>query len=520
MLNFVPNQKFKKMKVLTRNILSVFALSVALNANAQNKTLRTNTGAPIGDNQNSQTIGSSGPVLLQDIHLLEKLAAFDRERIPERVVHARGAGAFGEFVCEADFSQYTKAKLFSAKGKSTPVSVRFSTVIHGTGSPETLRDPRGFATKFYTEAGNYDIVGNHISVFFIRDAMKFPDMVHALKPSPITNKQDPNRVFDFFSHIPEATKMFTYLYSDMGTPANYRQINGSSVHGFKWVNAKGEVTYVKYTWKTLQGEKYMTVKEAEVQQGKDFQHATVDLYNAITQSNYPKWDLYVQMIKEEDLNTFDFYPLDATKDWPESIIPMVKVGTMTLNKNPKNYFEEIEQMAFSPGSLIPGVEPSEDKLLQGRLFSYFDTQRYRLGTNFQRIPVNAPKNSPTNNHNMDGNFDNDGTASDVNYQPSTVANTPNDDSQYKVATTKYSNVTIAQQKIEKTNDFTQAGELYRSLSKEMQNNLIANLSADLKQVKNKEVQKRMISYFYMADKDYGIRLATACGYTANDFLKK
>ncbi len=494
-------------------------LVASMTLHAQDKQMKTNTGAPVGDNQNSQTIGTTGPVLLQDVHLIEKLAAFDRERIPERVVHARGAGAFGEFVSEGDFSAFTKAKLFSAKGKVTPVVVRFSTVIHGNGSPETLRDPRGFATKFYTEEGNYDIVGNHISVFFIRDAMKFPDMVHSLKPSPVTNKQDPNRVFDFFSHIPESTKMFTYLYSDLGTPASYRNMDGSSVHGFKWVNAKGEVVYVKYTWKTLQGVKTLSAKEAELQQGKDFQHATNDLYNAIVKGDHPKWELYVQIIKEADLNSFDFYPLDATKDWPEAKIPLVKVGTMTLNRNAKNYFEEIEQLAFAPGSLVPGVEASEDKLLQGRLFSYFDTQRYRLGTNFQKIPVNAPVNSAANNNNQDGNFDNTGTNSDINYEPS-VEQPIKDDNAYKVAATRYNNAAIAQQKIEKTNDFAQAGELYRSYTKEQQDHLISNLVGDLSQVKNKEVQKKMITHFYLADRDYGMRLATALGFTAADFMKK
>ena len=330
---------------------------------AQQKQLTTNTGAPIGDNQNSQTAGPNGPVLLQDINLIEKLASFDRERIPERVVHARGTGAFGEFECYDDFSKYTKAKLFSTKGKKTAVAARFSTVVHGNGSPETLRDPRGFATKFYTEEGNYDIVGNNLSVFFIRDAIKFPDMVHSLKPSPITNKQDPNRFFDFFSHIPESTKMFTYLYSDMGIPATYRNMNGSSVHGFKWVNDKSEVTYVKYTWKTLQGEKYLTAKQAEEIQAKDFQHATNDLYTSIKNGEYPQWELYVQMIKAEDIDKFSFWPLDATKDWPTDKIPMIKVGKMTLNQLPKNYFEEVEELAFAPGSLIPGIEASEDKLL-------------------------------------------------------------------------------------------------------------------------------------------------------------
>ena len=500
--------------------LSIFFALVALTLQAQHTQLKTNSGAPVGDNQNSQTAGVNGPVLLQDIHLVEKLAAFDRERIPERVVHPRGAGAFGEFVASADFTAFTKAKLFSVKGKVTPLAVRFSSVINSAGSPETLRDPRGFATKFYTEEGNYDIVGNNLPVFFIRDAMKFPDMVHSLKPSPITNKQDPNRIFDFFSHIPEATNMFTYLYTDLGIPASYRNMDGSSVHAFKWVNAKGEVTYVKYAWKTLQGVKSLTSAEAAAIQAQDFQHATADLFDNIAKGNNPKWDLYVQMIKEADLNNFDFSPLDATKIWPVNLIPLVKVGTMTLNKNPTNYFEDIEEIAFSPADLVPGIEPSEDRLLQGRLFSYFDAQRYRLGANFQKIAVNGPKNSKAANNNQNGYADNAGVTSDVNYQPSEQANTPDDDSTFKVAQTRYNNVAISQRKIEKTNDYAQAGDLYRSLSKETQDHLIANLTGDLGQVKDKAIQMKMITFFYRADRDYGMRVATALGFTAADFMKK
>ncbi len=288
-----------------RLLVPILSLVTGL-AMAQQKQLTTNTGAPVGDNQDSKTVGQNGPVLLEDIHLVEKLAAFDRERIPERVVHARGVGAFGEFVLADDFSPYTIASLFSQKGKTTPVFVRFSTVMNGTGSPETVRDPRGFATKFYTDQGNYDIVGNNLPVFFIRDAIKFPDFVHSFKPSPVTNKQDPNRMFNFLSHVPEATHMLTRVYSDYGIPANYRQMDGFGVHAFKWVNAKGEVTYVKYTWKTLQRVKNLTAEEAEFIQGKDFNHATGDLYDNIRKGNYPSWELYVQMLKPEDLDKFDF----------------------------------------------------------------------------------------------------------------------------------------------------------------------------------------------------------------------
>lgn len=482
---------------------------------SQQKNLTTNSGAPVGDNQNSKTIGSNGQVLLEDIHLIEKLAAFDRERIPERVVHARGAGAYGEFVAAADFSAYTKASLFALKGKTTPVFVRFSTVIHGNGSPETARDPRGFAVKFYTDQGNYDLVGNNLPVFFIRDAIKFPDMVHALKPSPIYNKQDPNRVFDFFSHIPEATHMLSRLYSDYGTPKSYREMNGAGVHAFKWVNAKGEVTYVKYTWKSMQGEHNFTAAQASEMQGKDFQHATVDLYENIEKGNFPSWGLYVQMLKASDFDKLDFTPTDPTKIWPEAVAQSQLVGKMTLNRVPDNFFEEVEQAAFSPGTLVPGIEPSEDKLLQGRLFSYFDTQRYRVGANFQQIPVNAPKVA-VNSNNQDGAFSNRSKKSNVNYQPSASADNYADNKQYDYSVSSFKNTSTVQQKITKPNDFQQAGDFYRGLSEQEKANLISNLSGDLKVVENKEVVKRMVGYFYFADADYGKRLAAALGLTREE----
>jgi catalase len=503
---------------MKKNLLTFIALSMVLFGFSQNQTMTTNGGVPVGDNQNSKTVGEYGPVLLEDIHLVEKLAAFDRERIPERVVHPRGAGASGYFEACKDMSDYTRAVLFSKAGKKTDLAVRFSTVIHGKGSPETARDPRGFAVKFYTEQGNYDIVGNNLPIFFIRDAIKFPDMVHSLKPSPVTNKQDPNRFFDFFSNVPESTHMITRLYTDLGIPKGYQYMNGSSVHGYKWINAKGEVTYVKYSWVSKQGEKNLTIEEAAAQQAKDWQHATVSLRKDIADGNYPQWDLYVQMIKPEDIHSFDFWPLDATKDWPADKIEKIKIGTMTLNQNPVNYFEQVESIAFSPGALIPGVEPSEDKLLQGRLFSYFDTQRHRLGPNFLQLEINKPLEEPKN-YNSDswisaGNkrFENP----DVNYQPSSKASLK-EDPQYKQSKTTLTNVTITQKKITKTNDFAQVGDFYRSLTKQQQDNLIKNLVGDLNQADN-AIQKKMISHFYQSDRDYGMRVATALGFSAKDFM--
>ncbi|KRT17861.1 catalase [Pedobacter ginsenosidimutans] len=474
---------------------------------AQQKTLTTNTGVPIGDNQNSKTIGNNGAVLLEDINLLEKLAAFDRERIPERVVHARGAGAFGTFTSAADFSAYTMASLFSLKGKATPVFVRFSTVIHGNGSPETLRDPRGFAVKFYTDQGNYDLVGNNLPVFFIRDAIKFPDMVHSLKPSPITNRQDPNRFFDFFSHIPESTHMLTRLYTTLGIPSNYRQMDGSSVHAFKWINKEGAITYVKYTWKTKQGVKGLTAQEAELVQGKDFQHATNDLYDHIKTHDFPSWDLYVQMLKPEDFEHLDFNPLDATKIWPEKDTKSILVGTMTLNKIPDNFFEQVEESAFSPGDLVPGIEPSEDKLLQGRLFSYFDTQRYRIGANFQSLKVNAPM-VPVHSYNQDGALSNQNKTSDVNYQPNTSDKEYTDNGILASSSKINGSTATVRHQIDKPENFKQAGDFYRSLPENEKLELIKNLTGDLSAVKNRSVALKMVGYFYMADADFGKKLAS------------
>ena len=500
-----------------RRALLTLALTGAL-ALAQKPVLTTNGGVPVGDNQNSKTAGENGPVLLEDIHLIEKLASFDRERIPERVVHARGAAAHGEFEAAGDFSSFTRASFLNATGKKTPVFVRFSTVVHSKGSPEVARDPRGFATKFYTEEGNYDLVGNNLPVFFIRDAIKFPDMVHSLKPSPVTNKQDPNRFFDFFSHVPEATHMFTNLYSDLGVPANYRQMDGSGVHAFKWVNAAGDVRYVKYTWKTKQGVKGLSGAEAAAVVAQDWGHATTDLYTEIGKGNFPKWELFVQMLPAADLNKFDFNPLDATKIWPEAIAKLQKVGTMTLNRMPDSFFEETEQSAFSPGNLIAGIEASEDRLLQGRLFSYFDTQRHRLGPNFQQVPINRPRLA-TMTHNQDGALSQRTQKGDVNYQPSQAdAVTYRDDNQYRYSKTKLSGTT-QQQVIGKQNNFKQAGELYRTFTPAERERLVANFAGDLGQVKNPKIVRTIIGFCYQADVEYGTMLAKKLGVALTEVMK-
>ena len=492
----------------------VFLLSAAL-VHAEEPTRRPLTedgGQPVGNNQNSRTAGLGGSVLLDNFQLIQKLARFDRERTPERVVHARGVGAQGHFVSYGDLSSLTKASLFSSKGKTTPVFVRFSTVIHPNGSPESLRDPRGFAVKFYTEEGNWDLVGNNLPVFFIRDAMKFPDMVHSLKPSPITNQQDPNRFFDFFSHIPESTQMLTFVFSDQGTPANLRQMDGFGVHAFKFVNSAGEVNYVKFHWKSLQGQATHSAEQAAAATARNHSNHTQDLYEHINAGQFPSWELTIQTLKPQDLDKFPFNPLDATKVWTG--IPEVAIGRMTLDKVPDNFFQSTEQSAYSPGMVVPGIEPSEDKLLQGRLFSYADTQRYRLGTNYLLLPVNRPIVSVENN-NQAGQGDVSQTRSDVNYEPSVTNGDRRDTPEQEYSKAPLAG-TVVQQPIEKTLNFQQAGELYRSFTEAQRANLIKNLAGDLGQVKNRAVKLTMISHFYQADSDYGTRLAKALQVDPNE----
>ncbi|MFD0960649.1 catalase [Paenibacillus chungangensis] len=476
--------------------------------------MTTNQGAPVGDNQNSRTAGQRGPTLLEDYHLLEKLAHFDRERIPERVVHARGAGAHGVFRTEQEMKDYTKAHFLRSAGVETPVFVRFSTVIHGTGSPETARDPRGFAVKFYTQEGNYDLVGNHLPVFFIRDAIKFPDMVHALKPAPDTNIQDPNRYWDFMTLTPESTHMLTWLFTDDGTPATYREMNGFGVHAFKWINGEGKIVYVKYTWKSKQGVRNLTAKEASEMQAQDFNHATRDLYAAIEQADYPSWELHVQLMPPEHLDRYAFDPLDPTKIWPEDRYPLMMVGTMTLNRNPINYFADVEQSAFSPSVVVPGIEPSEDKLLQGRLFSYPDTQRYRLGANYLNIPVNCPY-APVRNYQRDGAMTTKVDASSVNYEPNSSSGSPVESPEHMDSYVLLQGF-AGRRKIDKTDDFTQAGERYRSLDEKQQQSLIDNLTGDL-QATNSDIRMRAVCQFYRADAELGKKLADSLGADISSF---
>jgi catalase len=493
----------RKSKIrIAAGIVSIVS-AIATAYPAYSAVLTRDNGSPVGDNQNSETAGPEGPVLLQDSHLIEKLQRFDRERIPERVVHARGTGVFGEFVPSADLSSLTTAKVF-APGTKTPVFVRFSTVMGYRGSPEQARDPRGFAIKFYTQQGNWDMVGINWPIFFIRDAIKFPDFVHANKPSAVTGVQDANLAFDFFAHTPEATNMLTHLYTDAGMPDSYRHMDGFGVHAFKFVNAKGEVHYVKFHWKSEQGVKGLRPQQIAGSIGSDWNMMTNDLYNTVKAGDYPKWDLYIQVLSPSDLDKYDFDPLDDTKVWP---VAEQKVGTMTLNRVPNNYFESTEESAFAPSRLVPGIEPSEDRMLQGRLFSYADTQMYRLGANFNTLPINRPLVA-VNNNNQDGAMNSGDRKGDVNYEPTSTASELTQPAQDKYVQTALKGTT-QQMAIHKTLNFRQAGEFYRSLSETDKADLVTALSGDLNHVTNEANKYTMLSYFYKADADYGKRLASA-----------
>ncbi len=477
------------------------------------KILTNNFGAPVPDNEHSLTAGERGPVLMQDYLLIEKLAHFDRERIPERVVHAKGAGAFGYFETSADMSPHTRAHLFGAAGRRTPVLVRFSTVGGEKGSADGDRDPRGFAIKFYTEEGNYDLVGNNTPVFFIRDPFKFPDMVHTHKRNPQSNLKDPDAFWDFFSRSPESTHMVTVLFSDRGIPRSHREMHGFGSHTFKWVNADGKACWVKYHFKTETGIANLTAQEAADVVARDPDHATRDLFAHIQGGGIAAWKAYVQIMPFEDAETYRYDPFDITKVWRYKDYPLIPIGRLVLDRNPENFFAEIEQAAFSPANFVPGIEPSPDKLLQGRLFSYPDTQRHRLGANFAQIPVNCPHAAAkVNNHQRDGLMRVDGNGgSRPNYSPSGRGG-PVADRRAAEAPAPLSGSTGRTEypKAGRADDFEQAGLLYRVMKEEERERLVANIAGHLGNA-GKEIQQRQVGHFWKADPEYGGRVARALG---------
>lgn len=471
----------------------------------EKKPLTTSQGAPVSDNQNSMTAGSRGPTLIQDVHLLEKLAHFNRERVPERVVHAKGAGANGYLELTNDMSKYTKAKLFNGVGKRTPLFIRFSTVAGELGSADTVRDPRGFAVKFYTEEGNYDLVGNNTPVFFIRDAIKFPDFIHTQKRDPKTHLKNPTAVWDFWSLSPESLQQVTYLMGDRGIPATFRHMNGYGSHTFKWVNAEGGAVWVKYHFKTEQGVKNMASDVAAKIAGENPDYHTEDLFNSIEKGDYPAWKLYVQIMPLEDADTYRFDPFDVTKVWSHQDYPLIEVGRMILNRNPENYFAEVEQATFSPGNMVAGIEPSPDKMLQGRLFAYSDAHRYRVGPNHSLLPINRPK-VEVNNYQRDGamRFDNNGGGS-VYYEPNSFGG-PIEAPERKQMAFQVTGVAESVA-YDHTDYYTQAGDLYRLMAEEERARLVENIVAAMKPVESDGIKLLQIQHFYKADPEYGERVA-------------
>jgi len=381
------------------------------------KRLTTSAGIPVGDNQNSLTAGPRGPLLVQDWQLFEKHAHFNRERIPERVVHAKGSGAYGTFTCTGDITRYTKAAIFSKVGKKTECLLRFSTVAGERGAADAERDVRGFAMKFYTEEGNWDLVGNNTPVFFFRDPLKFPDLNHAIKRDPRTNLRSARNNWDFWSSLPEALHQVTITMSDRGIPYSYRHMHGFGSHTFSLINAANERFWVKFHLVCQQGIKTLTDAQAEAIVAKDRESNQRDLYNSIENGDFPRWKMCIQAIPEKDAAKFPFNPFDLTKVWSHKDYPLVEVGMMELNRNPENYFAEVEQAAFNPANIVPGIGFSPDKMLQGRLFSYGDAQRYRLGVNHQHIPVNAAR-CPVHSYHRDGQMRVDGNhGSTLGYEP-------------------------------------------------------------------------------------------------------
>ncbi len=475
------------------------------------KILTSDGGAPVTDNQNSRTAGPGGPVLIEDHHLIEKLAHFDRERIPERVVHAKGSGAYGYFEVLANVTRWTKARFLGPVGRRTEIFVRFSTVAGEKGSADTLRDPRGFAIKFYTEDGNYDLVGNNTPVFFIRDPLKFPDFIHSQKRDPYTNIQEPENIWDFFSLSPEATHQFTILFSDRGIPASFRNMDGFGSHTFQWVNASGEVFWVKYHFKTDQGIKCLTAEDAARIAGENPDHHQSDLLRAIDRAEYPSWTLKMQIMPATAATKYRFNPFDVTKVWPHRDYPLITVGRIVLNRNPENYFAEVEQAAFNPAHFVPGIGPSPDKMLQGRLFSYGDTHRYRLGANHMQLPVNRPHAAEACNYSRDGAMrSDDNHGREKNYEPNSFGG-PQQIGEPLWAPIEVAGSTgnHAPEHHLDDNDFVQAGDLYRLMTEEEKQRLIENIGASLSRVTREDIVERSVAHFRTADRELGDRLARA-----------
>ena len=472
------------------------------------KTMTTTGGNPIADNQNSLTAGERGPVLLQDYQLIQKLAHQNRERIPERVVHAKGSGAFGVLEITEDISKYTKAKVLQ-KGEKTKLLLRFSTVAGERGAADAERDVRGFALKFYTKEGNWDLVGNNTPVFFVRDAYKFPDFIHTQKRDPQTNLRSNTAMWDFWSLSPESLHQVTILMSDRGLPKSYRNVNGYGSHTYSLINSKNERFWVKFHFKTLQGIETLTNKEAVEIVGKDRESNQRDLFENIEKGNFPKWSFEIQIMSEEEAKKCSFNPFDLTKVWPHGDYPMIKVGTMILNENPKNYFQQVEQASFSPSNIVPGISYSPDKMLQARIFSYPDAQRYRVGTHYEMLPVNRPI-VEVNTYNLDGSMNFDiKEPTKAFYEPNSFDG-PVEDKSYLEPDLAVGDIAKRYDHRVGNDDFSQPRALFLLMSNSQKEQLFSNIKDAMAGVP-RDIVDRQIALFEKVHPDYAAGVKKTLG---------
>lgn len=475
-----------------------------------NPELQTAAGAPVATDYDSMTAGPRGPVMMQDVWLLEKLAHFDREVIPERRMHAKGSGAYGTFTVTHDITQYTRASIFSEVGKQTKLFARFSTVAGERGAADAERDIRGFALKFYTEEGNWDMVGNNTPVFFFRDPLKFPDLNHAVKRDPRTNMRSANNNWDFWSSLPEALHQVTIIMGDRGIPLSYRFMHGFSSHAYSMINAKNERVWVKFHFRSQQGIKNLTDQEAEKVVGMDRESSQRDLYDAIEKGQFPKWTMYIQVMTEEEARNLPYNPFDLTKVWYKDEFPLIPVGELELNENPTNYFAEVEQAAFSPANVVPGISFSPDRMLQGRLFSYGDAQRYRLGINHHQIPVNQPKGvAHPHTYHRDGAMRVDGNhGSEIHINPNSYGNYQERRDLLEPAQDVVGEIMRYDYREDDHDYYSQPGKLFRAMTPEQQEVLFANTARAMGDA-TLQVKHRWINHCYQADPAYGEGVAKA-----------
>ncbi len=477
--------------------------------NTKSPTLTTSAGIPVGDNQNALTAGPRGPLLVQDWQLFEKHAHFNRERIPERVVHAKGSAAFGTFTVTQDISRYSKASIFATIGKKTEALLRFSTVAGEKGAADAERDVRGFALKFYTDEGNWDLVGNNTPVFFVRDPYKFSDFIHTQKRDPKTNMRNPTAMWDFWSLSPETLHQVTILFSDRGIPKNLRQMHGFGSHTYSLINARNERVWVKFHFKSLQGIANISDAESAKIIGTDRESHQRDLFESIERGDFPRWRVMIQVMTEAEAERTPYDPFDLTKVWPHADFPLIEVGVLELNRNPENYFAEVEQASFSPANVVPGISHSPDKMLQLRIFSYADAHRHRLGTNYESLPVNQPR-CPVHTYHRDGamRFDGNGGAS-VNYEPNSFGG-PKEDARFKEPPLAIKGAADRYDHRVGNDDYTQAGNLFRLFSQAERDRLMDAIAGAMTGVPE-FIQRRQIGHFAKADPAYGAGVAKRLG---------